>query len=1358
MAAELRYSFSAVFVMLPESAKVIRLRSCFNSIFAESKRLFKTIQLHSRRTEDYAPLHQGSYEKLSFSPLSPGSEDWLWRKRIARPVPSRAWLRSHTPILGPDTPRKQGWCIWRHKEDPMRPRTVVWMVILSLVACVPTAAQTISGSIAGTVVDSQGAAVAQATVTIRNIGQNTSTTTKTNSDGGFVVPDLPAGRYAVTVEKEGFKKFEKSEVILDAFTKLDVGTLTLQVGAVTETVSVTAQGLQLQTESGERSTTIIGQQIENFGVPGRTPLALLKAVPGLRTDLDPTIASLLVGNVNSNGSRGLTYNLTLNGAANQDMGGNNRALSTLSQEAISEFKVLTSSYDAQFGRSSGAQIILVTKSGTADFHGEGYWYYRDKSVNANSWDNNRSTPPRPKGNYHFNYAGYNIGGPVYIPGKFNTDKKKVFFFWSDEYQPQIFATGQHRITVPTAQERLGNLANPYNAPGGGCQPGQFLQINLGGGPQCQPLKVPAGTSLYQPGLAILGIYPLPNVNAAVDCPTDTAFQNNPLTGNGACNGYNYISQLAGSNKRHEQLLRIDSNLTQKWRLWGSYAHLVSDPDSSPYCPLGSGYSLCGNIDLIPGGYTYNHPGHIVTGNLTRTFSPTLINESQFNYAHRRTTILPTAGLNALSYSAFGITDPAKMLPTIFPPYPSWIPNVVFGESIGNAPVLRMNGEWAPFVTYASSIEGIDNLSKTWGPHLFQTGLYVQRMHKDQTAFVSTAGTYNFVSPNSTTPGDTGYGYGNAAYGLVSSFYQANDFANGQYRYTNVEPYVQDTWRVTPRVTLVYGLRFYWVQPQYDQALQTSNFLPYQWDGAQAPRLYFRCPPTVSCPSGQTAYDSPLDGGTGATARSEYIGRIVPGSGNLLNGIAQGKRQVGKYLYKGNGLLPGPRLGLTVDLTGHSNMILRAGAGIYYDRYQGNEIFNLITNPPTIQVPTLVNVPASSITLGAGATVPSGVPGLTAMTYDARVPATYNMSLGIQSKLPWATTLDVAYVGSMGRKLLYNWNINAVPYGADFLQANQDPAKMASSPNAVLGSNAYDANYLRRYRGYSGITMQSFGATSSYNSLQVTVDRRFARGLFLSANYTYSKCLTWASDDGAGTRIDNLSPRFTNWGRCSYDVPHNFNFNYIYPVPSLAAHVAAFNNILGRAVFGGWQVSGYTIFSKGTPFSVGYSFTGGLSSIGSSQITGTPDAGARIHLIGDPLAGTSNSPYNRLKYAAFVPPPVGDIGLGSPVNYLTSPGSSNWDMSLQKSFSLRERTHLDFRVDAFNVFNHTQFNGINSTVQYTGTVNSNGTFTVYPCPTNLYIDVNAQTCSPPGKINPSGFGTVSGARPNRILQTMIKLRF
>jgi hypothetical protein len=446
------------------------------------------------------------------------------------------------------------------------------------------------------------------------------------------------------------------------------------------------------------------------------------------------------------------------------------------------------------------------------------------------------------------------------------------------------------------------------------------------------------------------------------------------------------------------------------------------------------------------------------------------------------------------------------------------------------------------------------------------------------------------------------------------------------------------------------------------------------------------------------------------------------------------------------------------------------------------------------VPTLVNELASNIVLGAGATVPPGVPGLTAISYNAKVPASYNMSAGIQAKLPWSTVLDVSYVGNLGRDLLFNRNINGVPYGSNFLAANQDPQKPAST---VPGATAYDANYLRQYRGFGGITLEQFGATSNYNSLQVTADRRFAKGLFLAASYTYGKCLTWASDDGGGqgngyntgARIDNLT-RLANWGRCNFDIHQNLTFNYVYPIPSLATHFESLNNAVGRAVFGGWQISGITTFRNGTPFAPNLSnLSIGGKTYGGSNILGTGDGGTpRLALIGNPLAGTnSSSPYTRLNPAAFAPPtvlPVGtlpgtsvgacpggntttfclfgspsslaplpiSIGLDSPVNYLTGPGVNSWDISLMKSFSLKERFHLRFRVDAFNAFNHVQFSGINSGMNFSCTgVNSAGQATGCTL-------VNASFNSSGVLTNPTGFGTVSGSRGPRILQTMVKLEF
>jgi hypothetical protein len=1176
-------------------------------------------------------------------------------------------------------------------------RSLTLSSLLFLTALVAAFAQTTSGTLSGTVVDSQGAVVIGATVTVKNMDTSVASTAVTTASGEFTLPNLLPARYALTVEQAGFKKYQQSDIVLTANSNISVGQIVLQVGPVTQTIEVVAQGAQLQTESAEQATSIVGTQIENTQVNGRSYLALLTLVPGMYSDGDFSTANNQTGNIYSNGTRGTTFNLTLNGASNIDTGSNTKMMATVSLDSVQEFRVLTSNFDAQYGKNSGAQIIVVTKSGSANFHGAGYWYYRDRGLNANTWINNRdSTPssPLPRANYHFNYEGYNLGGPAYIPGKFNRNKDKLFFFWSEEYQQQLIPESLHKVTVPTALERKGDFSQSLDQSN---NPVTIKDYLAGGAPF--PGNVIPTSRLYAPGVAALNLFPLPNVIGQ--------------------KGYNYQSQVSSTEPRHEQLLRLDYNANSKWKFFGSWTHLAKDVLTSDYCP--SGYSLCPNFPLTP--IQYNHPGYVLTLNATTTISPTLVNETVFGIAHHPVTVLPQDP-NALTRATTGVS-----FPTLFPPYDDWIPQMSFGGTrIGNGPSFNTGGgAWTPFNTYNSTIEWSDNLSKIFSHHLVKAGSFIHRNRKNQSAYALTGGNFNFGDSTS-NPYDSGFGFSNAAMGIFQTFSQANQYVTGQYRYTNAEFYLQDSWKVSSRVTVNYGVRAYYIQPYYDKGLNTLNFLPNLWNAAQAPRLYW---PALDANGNKIG----IDRATGQTVSSLFVGLIVPGSGNLSNGLLQAGKGISPYLMKSPGILGAPRVGLAWDITGKQSLVFRTGVGIYYDRYQGNDIFNMIANPPTVIQSTVYNNLAQNI---VGSTQYVSPPALNAIDYNGRVPTVINYSASIQAKLPYATTLDLSYVGSISRHLMETVNLNAISYGADFQAQSQDPTKQKASPNAVLGSNAYDTNFLAPYQGYGSITYEGFGATANYNSLQAKVNRYFAKGLFLATSFTWGKCLGTASTDGDGFRIDNLS-RFSLYGPCSFNIPMNLTFNYVYEIPG-AKHWGALNNVVTRAAFSGWQLSGLTQIRNGTPYAASFS----VPNYGNNQLTGSNTQSARVWLVGDPLQGTSNDPYNRLNPSAFLPPLVGSIGIESPRNYLVGPGKNDWQAAIQRYIRTSEKTKLQLRVEAVqNLFNHTQFNGVNSQINFAGINN--------PTVTNLPYNSN-------GTLNKTGFGTVSGVRGGRVLQLVARFTF
>ena len=492
------------------------------------------------------------------------------------------------------------------------------------------------------------------------------------------------------------------------------------------------------------------------------------------------------------------------------------------------------------------------------------------------------------------------------------------------------------------------------------------------------------------------------------------------------------------------------------------------------------------------------PGRSIAAGMTATISPTMTNE--FNWGFTHNSILIDESGNVLKSNSDGIN-----LPVLYPSavQENYIPNVTFnGTRISASPGFG-SGD-APFINYNTTIDTSDNLTKIWGRHTIKGGVYMQRSRKDQTSFANFNGSYNF-GDNPSNPYDSGYGFSNALLGVYNTFNQAANHINGLYRYWNIEGFLEDTWKVTPRVTLDYGIRTAWYQPQYDAGLQSSTFVPSLWQASQAPRLY--TPAINPANNTRSAYDA-----TTKTYLPAFdIGLEVPNSGNPFNGICQSTNcPNGKYLMQDRGLQWGPRFGVAWDVTGKQNIVFRAGSGIYYDRIQGNRTFDMVTNPPEAVSPTLNQNLVSSINPNNILLGPSS---LDAVDPTGKIPTTYQYQAGFQFRLPQNTSLDVAYVGSESRHLQDNRNINYNPFGQCFLPQSQDTTL---APTSLLGNNCLSANFLKPYRGYGNITIYQSEATSNYNALQVQVQRRATKGLFFGAAYTWSKALGTAQREALTT--------------------------------------------------------------------------------------------------------------------------------------------------------------------------------------------------------------------------------------------------
>ena len=1169
-------------------------------------------------------------------------------------------------------------------------------------------AQNITGSMAGRVTDQQGASISNAVVTVTQPSTHVTVTQKTTAGGDFSVAGLLPGDYTVTIEAAGFKKLSRTGIALNANDKLAVGDLALEVGAVTESIEVTGTAALLQTESVERSATITGKQVENIEVNGRNALDMAKLVPGVQFT---TGTSYAVGS-SSNGANDFTVNgarpsqnqLSINGIGNVDTGNNGGMNVAVSIDSIAEFKILTGSYQAEYGRSVGGQINMVTKSGTVQFHGSGYWYHRNEGLNANTYINNVRGLAKPL--FRYNDPGYTIGGPVYIPKVFERARQKAFFFFSQEYQKQLSPNTAKNVVVPSALERKGDFSQSLNNNGAKLT---FINDPLTQTPF--PNMVVPANRIYAPGQALLNLFPLPN----------TAQVSN----------FNYTSQLPGEAPRRETLLRMDYNLTERVRLFGHYID-NQQPTVAPYGSFVLGLTV--PITQISNPI----PGRSVAAGATITISPTMTNE--FNWGFTHNSILIAESGTVLRTNTSGIN-----LPELYPGsvQDSYVPAVTFnGTRISASPGLGTGD--APFINYNTTIDTSDNLTKVWGSHTIKGGIYMQRSRKDQTSFANFNGSYNF-GDNASNPYDTGFGFSNALLGVYNTYNQASNHINGMYRYWNIEQYLQDTWKVSPRLTLDYGVRTAWYQPQFDSSLQASTFVPSTWSAANAPRLY---QPAINPATGARAAFDPA---TKTYLPSFDVGLEIPNSGQPFQGLCQSSScPNGKYLMQNRGLQWGPRFGFAWDVTGKQDLVVRAGSGIYYDRIQGNRTFDMVTNPPEAVSPTLNQNLVSTID---PKNVLLGPSSLDAVDPTGKVPTTYQFNFGVQARLPQNMSLDVAYVGTQARHLQDNRNINYNAFGQCFLPQNQDPQLQAASPNALLGNNCLSANFLKPYQGYGNITIYQSDATSNYNALQVQVQRRTTKGLFVGAAYTWSKAMATAlsggTNDNSSVRPDQYN-RLANYGPASFDRRHVLAVNYVYTTPRLAI-----GNAFTRMFTDGWQLSGVTQAVSGSPFTPGFSISGA----GNQNITGSSTEPARIGVVAgcNPYTGSSD-PFNRLNPACFFAPSPGSVGLESGVDFLHGPPVVNFDMAIQKQFVVKEKFHFQFRVDAFNAFNHTEFSGYNATLNFNGYPNVNGVVNGLPTITSTALGRNAN-----GTFNVTGFGTATQTGPgalgySRILQTLIRVTF
>ncbi|HWB84961.1 MAG TPA: carboxypeptidase regulatory-like domain-containing protein [Bryobacteraceae bacterium] len=1096
--------------------------------------------------------------------------------------------------------------------------------LLAILFQVTSFGQAITGSISGTVQDSSGAAVTSATVTLTEVATGVERKSSANDRGDFVLNGVPPGVYAAKIEASGFKTFVIPSINLTASEKLALPPTVLEVGATHETVTVTADAAVVQTASGERSSVLNSAQMDQLMDNGRSALSIITLMPGVVTTSS--------GGYNVSGLRRSQINITSDGINLMEAGSEYQTNTTVGMDAVSEIKVLTSNYQAEFGRKAGGSVQMVTKSGTRDFHGLFSYYKQNEEFNANTWGNNRVGVIKPID--RLNLYTFNIGGPVYIPHVFNTRKQKLFFFWNEEFRPASGVSALYQSTVPTAAERGGDFSQstlkPKDPTTGAAYPGGIIPPS----------------AIDPNGQALLKYLPAAN------------FDNTAISRG----SYNYVNQLKTHNPSRLDLVKIDMPVSSADSL--SVNVTLNSANQSTPNPFG----VSAGYPVVIGGLV--SPRKFASVRYVHIFSPTLVNEITTGFTYGRTYDgTDPAARSVIQRSTVGF-NVSQFSPAANPL--NLIPGFSFGSAIPNSTGPTFDLRY-PVDNGRRNLDFGDNLSKVYKNHSIKVGLYFERLWVIEGLAASNfPGTLDFSS-NTANPFDTGNPYANALTGTFNRYQEASARPDPVMLANTIEWFAQDTWKVSRRLTLDYGLRFSIIQPWGEAANTMTELVPSLFDPSQAVKLI-----RPAIVNGARVGVSPVNGQVYPAA---LIGAYAPGSGNFLNGViyANGNSGYPPQFMNGSGVKLGPRIGFAYDIFGNGKTAVRGGFGIGYDRVSDGlaGLNSTAGQYPLIQTPNVYYGKLSSFLSGSGFVFPANT---VTLDKSGKIPAAYTMSLGVQQNLGYGVLLDVGYAGSLGRNLYWQQNLAPVPFGADFLAQNQDPSK----PGSPL-----PATFLQAFPGYANVNLRDPGASSNYHSLQVSATRRFARGLQFGANWTWSKAMDFVDADT--TAVSTLiSPRIWNYGPAGFDRTHVLNINWLYDIPSGYLRGKVLTAILGH-----WQFNGIAAFISGGPLGVTAATTTG------ADITGSPtDPLTRANITGSAvLPKDKRSVYAFFNTSVFQLPALGTPGNAANTEF-RGPGTNNWNMSLLKTFvALHERLHFEFRAEAYNVFNHTQYSTLDTTARF-----------------------------------------------------------